>query len=171
MLRAYVLIETQVGKVAHVAQALTKLDGVQLAEDLVGVGPKQQPVLEGGGLAFGGVADGEAGAGPDSSDRPPLGSGREPRASSAAEPAPGHLPDHRQRPGAKGGLEPAPSPGGLVVAEGSWDKLQEGHALEPTPWLGAARQSSPSSGAAPRTERWRAGRGPGALLGRGRTRR
>jgi hypothetical protein len=46
MLSAYVLIETEVGKVAH---ALTKLDGVQLAEDLVGVGPKQQPVLEGGG--------------------------------------------------------------------------------------------------------------------------
>ena len=34
MLSAYVLIETEVGKVAHVAQALTKLDGVQLAEDL-----------------------------------------------------------------------------------------------------------------------------------------
>jgi hypothetical protein len=43
MLSAYVLIETEVGKVA---QALTKLDGVQLAEDLVGVGPKQQPVLK-----------------------------------------------------------------------------------------------------------------------------
>jgi hypothetical protein len=37
MLSAYVLIETEVGKVAHVAQALTKLDGVQLAEDLVGL--------------------------------------------------------------------------------------------------------------------------------------
>ena len=36
MLSAYVLIETQVGKVAHVAKALTKLDGVQLAEDLAG---------------------------------------------------------------------------------------------------------------------------------------
>ena len=36
MLSAYVLIETQVGKVAHVAQALIKLDGVQLAEDLAG---------------------------------------------------------------------------------------------------------------------------------------
>jgi DNA-binding Lrp family transcriptional regulator len=36
MLRAYVLIETEVGKVAHVAQALTKLDGVQMAEDLAG---------------------------------------------------------------------------------------------------------------------------------------
>jgi hypothetical protein len=59
MLSAYVLIETEVGKVAHVAhvaQALTKLDGVQLAEDLVGVGPKQQPVLGGGGLPIGGVA-------------------------------------------------------------------------------------------------------------------
>jgi DNA-binding Lrp family transcriptional regulator len=33
MLSAYVLIETKVGKVAH---ALTKLDGVQLAEDLAG---------------------------------------------------------------------------------------------------------------------------------------
>jgi DNA-binding Lrp family transcriptional regulator len=36
MLSAYVLIETEVGKVAHVAQALTELDGVQLAEDLAG---------------------------------------------------------------------------------------------------------------------------------------
>jgi hypothetical protein len=36
ILSAYVLIETEVGKVAHVAQALTKLDGVQLAEDLAG---------------------------------------------------------------------------------------------------------------------------------------
>jgi DNA-binding Lrp family transcriptional regulator len=36
MLSAYVLIETEVGKVAHVAQALTRLDGVQLAEDLAG---------------------------------------------------------------------------------------------------------------------------------------
>jgi DNA-binding Lrp family transcriptional regulator len=31
-----VLIETEVGKVAHVAQAITKLDGVQVAEDLAG---------------------------------------------------------------------------------------------------------------------------------------
>jgi DNA-binding Lrp family transcriptional regulator len=31
-----VLIETEVGKVAHVAQALTELDEVQLAEDLAG---------------------------------------------------------------------------------------------------------------------------------------
>jgi DNA-binding Lrp family transcriptional regulator len=36
MLSAYVLIETELGKVAHVAYALTKLDGVQLAEDLAG---------------------------------------------------------------------------------------------------------------------------------------
>ena len=36
MLSAYVLIETEVGKVAHVAQALTKLDGVRQAEDLAG---------------------------------------------------------------------------------------------------------------------------------------
>jgi DNA-binding Lrp family transcriptional regulator len=36
MLSAYVLIETVVGKVAHVAQAITKLDGVQLVEDLAG---------------------------------------------------------------------------------------------------------------------------------------
>ena len=36
MLSAYVLIQTEVGKVAHVAQALTKLDGVQLVEDLAG---------------------------------------------------------------------------------------------------------------------------------------
>jgi DNA-binding Lrp family transcriptional regulator len=31
-----VLIESEVGKVAHVAQAITDLDGVQLAEDLAG---------------------------------------------------------------------------------------------------------------------------------------
>ena len=36
MLSAYVLIETEVGKVAHVAQAIRELDGVQLAEDLAG---------------------------------------------------------------------------------------------------------------------------------------
>jgi DNA-binding Lrp family transcriptional regulator len=36
MLSAYVLIQTEVGKVAHVAQALSDLDGMQLAEDLVG---------------------------------------------------------------------------------------------------------------------------------------
>jgi DNA-binding Lrp family transcriptional regulator len=33
---AYALIQTEVGKVAHVAQALSDLDGVQLAEDLAG---------------------------------------------------------------------------------------------------------------------------------------
>jgi hypothetical protein len=37
VLSAYVLIQTEVGKVAHVAQALSDLDGVQLAEDLVGL--------------------------------------------------------------------------------------------------------------------------------------
>jgi DNA-binding Lrp family transcriptional regulator len=36
MLSAYVLIESEVGKVAHVAQAIADLDGVQLAEDLAG---------------------------------------------------------------------------------------------------------------------------------------
>jgi DNA-binding Lrp family transcriptional regulator len=36
LLSAYVLIETEVGKVAHVAQALRDLDGVQSAEDLAG---------------------------------------------------------------------------------------------------------------------------------------
>ena len=36
MLSAYVLIETQVGKVAHVAQALKDLDGVESAEDFAG---------------------------------------------------------------------------------------------------------------------------------------
>jgi DNA-binding Lrp family transcriptional regulator len=36
MLSAYVLIETEVGKVAHVAQALITVDGVQLAQDLAG---------------------------------------------------------------------------------------------------------------------------------------
>ena len=36
MLSAYVLIQTEVGKVAHVAQAISNLDGVQLTEDLAG---------------------------------------------------------------------------------------------------------------------------------------
>jgi DNA-binding Lrp family transcriptional regulator len=36
MLSAYVLVQTEVGKVAHVAQALNDLDGVELAEDLAG---------------------------------------------------------------------------------------------------------------------------------------
>jgi DNA-binding Lrp family transcriptional regulator len=36
MLSAYVLIETEVGKVAHVAQALSDVDGVQVAEDITG---------------------------------------------------------------------------------------------------------------------------------------
>jgi DNA-binding Lrp family transcriptional regulator len=36
MLSAYVLIQTEVGKVAHVAQALSNLDGVETAEDLAG---------------------------------------------------------------------------------------------------------------------------------------
>ena len=36
MLSAYVLIQTEVGKVAHVAQALNDLDGVQVAEDVTG---------------------------------------------------------------------------------------------------------------------------------------
>jgi len=36
MLSAYVLILTEVSKVAHVAQALGAVDGVQVAEDLTG---------------------------------------------------------------------------------------------------------------------------------------
>jgi hypothetical protein len=36
MLSAYVLIQTEVGKVAHGAHALSDLDGVELAEDLTG---------------------------------------------------------------------------------------------------------------------------------------
>ena len=36
MLSAYVLIETEIGKVAHVAHALSDLDGVQVAEDITG---------------------------------------------------------------------------------------------------------------------------------------
>jgi DNA-binding Lrp family transcriptional regulator len=36
MLSPYVLIQTEVGKVAQVAQTLSGLDGVQLAEDLAG---------------------------------------------------------------------------------------------------------------------------------------
>src|SRR5215218_8713132 len=82
----------------------------QALQDLVGVGPQQQPVLEGGGLAFGGVADHKPGAGPDPPDRPPLDGGREPRPSPAAEPASCYLLDHGNGPGGQGGLEPAPSP-------------------------------------------------------------
>jgi DNA-binding Lrp family transcriptional regulator len=36
MLSAYVLVHTEVGKVAHVAQALNDLDGVELAGDTTG---------------------------------------------------------------------------------------------------------------------------------------
>jgi DNA-binding Lrp family transcriptional regulator len=36
MLSAYVLIQTEVGKVAHAAQALSNVDGVELAEDITG---------------------------------------------------------------------------------------------------------------------------------------
>jgi DNA-binding Lrp family transcriptional regulator len=36
MLSAYVLIETEVGKVAHVAEALAKVEGVEMAEDVAG---------------------------------------------------------------------------------------------------------------------------------------
>jgi DNA-binding Lrp family transcriptional regulator len=36
MLSAYVLIESELGKVARVALAMRDLDGVQLAEDLAG---------------------------------------------------------------------------------------------------------------------------------------
>jgi DNA-binding Lrp family transcriptional regulator len=36
VLSAYVLVQTEVGKVAHVAQALNDLDGVELAEDITG---------------------------------------------------------------------------------------------------------------------------------------
>jgi hypothetical protein len=36
MLSAYVLILTEIGKVAHVAQALNDLEGVESAEDLAG---------------------------------------------------------------------------------------------------------------------------------------
>ena len=36
MLSAYVLIQSEVGKVAHVTQALSNVDGVELAEDITG---------------------------------------------------------------------------------------------------------------------------------------
>ena len=36
MLSAYVLIQTEVGKAAHVAQALSDLEGVESAEDITG---------------------------------------------------------------------------------------------------------------------------------------
>jgi DNA-binding Lrp family transcriptional regulator len=50
MLSAYVLIQTEVGKVAHVAQALGDLDGVEMAEDLTGpydiIATIQAPTLD-----------------------------------------------------------------------------------------------------------------------------
>jgi hypothetical protein len=49
MLSAHVLIPTEVGKVAHVAQALSDLDGVQLAEDLAG----PYDVIQGAGARSG----------------------------------------------------------------------------------------------------------------------
>ena len=36
MLSAHVLIQTEVGKVAHVARALSGMEGVQVAEDITG---------------------------------------------------------------------------------------------------------------------------------------
>ena len=42
MLSAYVLIQTEVGKVAHVAQALSDLDGVESAEDITGPSHRRQ---------------------------------------------------------------------------------------------------------------------------------
>jgi hypothetical protein len=101
-------------------------DGQPL-QDLVGVGPQQQPVLEGGRLPLGGVAHHIAGAGPDPPDGPPLLPGREPRTSPAAEPASCHLLDNGNGPGGQGSLEPAASAGGLVVAEGARHQDQKGH--------------------------------------------
>jgi hypothetical protein len=99
----------------------------QALQDLVGIGPKQQPVLEGGGLPFGGVAHRIAGAGTDCPDRPPLLTGGESCTSPAAEPASCYLLDHRNGPGDQGGLEPASFSGGLVFAEGSRHQVQKGH--------------------------------------------
>jgi len=59
MLSAYVLIKTEVGKVAHVAQAFTELEGVQLAEDLAGLrrhrpcaGAEPQRARPAGGVSY-----------------------------------------------------------------------------------------------------------------------
>ena len=50
MLSAYVLILTEIGKLAHVAQALGDLDGVQEAEDITGpydiIAKIQAPTLD-----------------------------------------------------------------------------------------------------------------------------
>ena len=50
MLSAYVLILTEIGKLAHVAQALSDLDGVQEAEDITGpydiIAKIQAPTLD-----------------------------------------------------------------------------------------------------------------------------
>jgi DNA-binding Lrp family transcriptional regulator len=46
MLSAYVLIETEVGKVAHVAHALSDLDGVQVAGPYDIIAKIQAPGLD-----------------------------------------------------------------------------------------------------------------------------
>ena len=84
-------------------------DGQALREDLVGVGPRQQPVLEGGGLALGGVADGEARTGPVPRTArrhfSPVGSRASPGRGAARATSP-----ITARGQAPGGLEPASSP-------------------------------------------------------------
>src|SRR5215217_4821184 len=115
-------------------------------------GPNQQPVLEGGGLPLGGIADRIAGASTDGPNRPPLLTGRESSPAAAAEPASCYLLDHRNRPGGQGGLEPASSSGGLVVAEGSRDQVQKGHGGSlrlPTPFPRAAQAAAPVRGSPP----------------------
>src|SRR5215211_5747271 len=91
------------------------------------VGPKQQPVLEGGWLPLGGIAHRIAGASTDRPDRPPFVPGGESCPAAAAEPASCYLLDHRDGPGGQGGLEPASSSGGLVFTKGSRDQVQKGH--------------------------------------------
>jgi hypothetical protein len=102
-------------------------DDGQALQDLIQVGPQQQPVLEGGRLPLRGVAHRRARAGTDRPDRPPLLPGGESCPSPAPQPASCYLLDHRNGPGGQGGLEPAASSGGLVVAEGSRHQVQKGH--------------------------------------------
>jgi hypothetical protein len=97
----------------------------QALQDLVGVGPQQQPVFEGGGFPFGGVAHHHRGR-----LRPPGPPATSHRwglcPAAAAQPASCYLPDDRDGPGDEGLLEPAASSGGLIFAEGSPHQVRRG---------------------------------------------
>jgi hypothetical protein len=84
-------------------------------QHLIGVGAKEEPILERGGLPLCGVADREAGAGADRAHQAPLLAGRKARAAPAPQTAPGDLLDHRLRGCPQGDLEPAPPTPRLIL--------------------------------------------------------